>query len=495
MSSVSSAGGGTSAKGLSSGYNPAYHYNEDYDDTEEPSCKKYTTTNNQPIKIKGGDVKAEDSDTDDSDEELGNMIYESSRTAKKFREQEAAERITESESHEGNTKSERESPTTIDNNECTNTDVQGAAPKQGMRQFHQNIQLDLNRMHHQHHYQHHPTPATESLLQNNWQQMLKSRMNGECTNDNNERTNTVVQGGEPRQGRRQIKEKYPDGTLHIPGMSGAGENRTMHHHQHRPPQPVGPSPQPQYQYPGGYHLQTYVQPFQHQHQQYLYVTTYAVPPGYTVLQPPVPDSLEPKNTSGGSSSSSTNGDGTSAASSSNTKLKRKKKFSPSSATAKRPSHSTCRHDGCTNIAHCRGACTRHGAMLECSREGCTNIAVIGGVCMGHGASKKICSHEGCTNHVKRSGVCWRHGAKRTLPSCRHEGCTNHAKKGGVCIRHGAKIKNKTCNHEGCTNQVVKGGVCWRHGAKQECSYRGCSNNALKAGVFCRRHGAKVKVKK
>ena len=124
MSSVSSAGGGTS-KGLSSGYNPAYHYNEDYDDTEEPSCKKYTTTNNQPIKIKGGDVKAEYSDTDDSDdsdEELGNMIYESSRTAKKFREQEAAERITESESHEGNTKSGSGS------NECTNTDVQGAAP-------------------------------------------------------------------------------------------------------------------------------------------------------------------------------------------------------------------------------------------------------------------------------------------------------------------------------------------------------------------------------
>jgi len=415
MSSTSTAGGGASGKSkpeyVSSGYDRSYHYNEDtYYDNEEPSCKKYSTTNNQPIKLNGEDVKAEDSDTDDSDEELGNMIYESSRTAKKFREQEAAERITESESHEGNTKSGSGS------NECTNTDVQGAAPKQGMRQCHQNIQLDLNRMHHQHHFQHHSTPATESVLQNNWQQMLKSRMNGECTNDNNERTNTVVQGGEPRQGRRQIKEKYPDGTLHIPGMSGAGENRTMHHHQHHP-QPVGPSPQPQYQYPGGYHLQTYVQPFQHQHQQYLYVTTYAVPPGYTVLQPPVPDSLKPKNTStsGGSSSSSTNGDGTSAASSSNTKLKRKKKFSPSSATEKRHSHSS-----------------------------------LGGVCMGHGAAKKICSHEGCTNHVKRSGVCWRHGAKRTLPSCRHEGCTNHAKKGGVCIRHGAKVKNKTCNHEGCT---------------------------------------------
>ena len=355
------------------------------------------------------------------------MIYESSRTAKKFREQEAAERKNGSQSHLGNRKSSSESPTTIDNNECTNTDVQGVAPKQGIRQFHQNIQLemDLNRMQddHQHHYQHHPTPATESLLQNNWQQMLKSRMNGECTTGNNERTNTVVQGGEPRQGgRRQIKEQYPDGTLHItdPGRSGAGENR-MHHHQHHP-QPVGPSPQPQYQYPAGYHLQTYVQPFQHQHQQYLYVTTYAVPPGYTVLQPPVPDSLEPKNTNGdGSAASSANGVVTGAASSSNTKLKRKKKSSPSSATAKRPRRSPCSHKDCTNNAVSGGVCTRHGA------------------CIYHGAKgTKICSYERCTNLVVKGGVCKRHGAKVKIKTCSHEGCSKNAQRGGVCCRHEAK---------------------------------------------------------
>ena len=136
MSSVSSAGGGTSAKGLSSGYNPAYHYNEDYDDTEEPSCKKYTTTNNQPIKIKGGDVKAEDSDTDDSDEELGNMIYESSRTAKKFREE--AESVQESESHASSKNTQLNSngrsperDTTPATNECTKVKRRKACSREG----------------------------------------------------------------------------------------------------------------------------------------------------------------------------------------------------------------------------------------------------------------------------------------------------------------------------------------------------------------------------
>ena len=137
-------------------------------------------------KIKVEDVKAdEDSDMDDSDDELGAIIYESSRTAKKFRLREEAERKKVSQSHEGSTKSERESPTT----------------------------------------------------------------------DNNKRTNTVGQGGEPRQRGRQIKEQYPGGTLHIMHPGRSGENR-MHHHQHHT-QPVGgglqaaaaglPSPQPQYQ--------------------------------------------------------------------------------------------------------------------------------------------------------------------------------------------------------------------------------------------------------
>ena len=58
---------------------------------DQPGCKKYDTTSNNG-------TNEDDTDTDDSDEELGNMIYESSRTAKKFREQEAAERITESKS-------------------------------------------------------------------------------------------------------------------------------------------------------------------------------------------------------------------------------------------------------------------------------------------------------------------------------------------------------------------------------------------------------------
>ena len=61
-----------------SAYNPAY--NEDTDDEEEDEgCKDDTTSTSkyQPIKIKEEDYDVE---TDDSDEELGAMIYRPSHT-------------------------------------------------------------------------------------------------------------------------------------------------------------------------------------------------------------------------------------------------------------------------------------------------------------------------------------------------------------------------------------------------------------------------------
>ena len=137
-------------------------------------------------------------------------------------------------------------------------------------------------------------------------------------------------------------------------------------------------PGPQYQYPAavlpqypGYILQTHVV-------LYPYLTP-IISPGFTNLQTPVPDSLEPRNTNGDDS----------AASSSNTKLKRKKSYQSK----------------------------------DCSHEGCTNKEVRGGVCIRPGAKKKKKSykHEGCTNQAKKGGVCIRHGAKMKKKTCSHEG--------------------------------------------------------------------------
>ena len=86
-------------------------------------------------------MRDKDTDTDDSDEELGAMIYSSSHTAKKFREE--AERIKESELYASskNTKLKRKkspspSPTSTKRvrrkcsiNGCTNNVVKGGVCK------------------------------------------------------------------------------------------------------------------------------------------------------------------------------------------------------------------------------------------------------------------------------------------------------------------------------------------------------------------------------
>ena len=46
----------------------------------------------------------------------------------------------------------------------------------------------------------------------------------------------------------------------------------------------------------------------------------------------------------------------------------------------------CSHKGCTNKAKQKGVCIRHGATIKrCSHDGCTNNARKGGVCWRHGA--------------------------------------------------------------------------------------------------------------
>ena len=68
----------------------------------------------------------------------------------------------------------------------------------------------------------------------------------------------------------------------------------------------------------------------------------------------------------------------------------------------------CKHPGCTN-ASCRGGvCVKHGAKRKCCKvEGCTSQRVANHLCFKHGG-KTICKHNGCTNIAKGQGVCTRH---------------------------------------------------------------------------------------
>jgi len=69
---------------------------------------------------------------------------------------------------------------------------------------------------------------------------------------------------------------------------------------------------------------------------------------------------------------------------------------------------TCKHEGCTNIAQKGGVCVKHGAKVTCSHKGCANQIQNRGVCFKHGAKKKTCSHDGCTKLSRKGGVCYSH---------------------------------------------------------------------------------------
>ena len=69
----------------------------------------------------------------------------------------------------------------------------------------------------------------------------------------------------------------------------------------------------------------------------------------------------------------------------------------------------CKHPGCTNVSIKGRVCRKHGGRhLWCKFEGCTNQRVANHLCYSHGAPRKICKHNGCTNIVKGRGVCTRH---------------------------------------------------------------------------------------
>ncbi|KAF0720476.1 Aste57867_269 [Aphanomyces stellatus] len=96
--------------------------------------------------------------------------------------------------------------------------------------------------------------------------------------------------------------------------------------------------------------------------------------------------------------------------------------------------SRCLVDACQNQVYARNLCVRHGGKRRCEANGCDRNVRIGTFCSTHGigAAKKLCTEDGCTNVAHKRHKCVRHGGGR---KCRADGCPTHARSGGYCCRH------------------------------------------------------------
>ncbi|KDO18636.1 hypothetical protein SPRG_15971 [Saprolegnia parasitica CBS 223.65] len=89
---------------------------------------------------------------------------------------------------------------------------------------------------------------------------------------------------------------------------------------------------------------------------------------------------------------------------------------------------------CNNIVYARQLCVRHGGKPKCAHDDCDANARPGGFCYRHTEvrSKRLCTQPLCTNAAHARGLCVRHGGGRR---CRVDGCKTLARKGGCCVRH------------------------------------------------------------
>ena len=70
---------------------------------------------------------------------------------------------------------------------------------------------------------------------------------------------------------------------------------------------------------------------------------------------------------------------------------------------------TCNHPGCTKNVKQAGMCSAHGpARKRCEFEGCIKVAVQGGRCISHGGKTKVCSIDECTKGAVVRGMCKKH---------------------------------------------------------------------------------------
>ncbi|KAF0693908.1 Aste57867_15169 [Aphanomyces stellatus] len=94
----------------------------------------------------------------------------------------------------------------------------------------------------------------------------------------------------------------------------------------------------------------------------------------------------------------------------------------------------CRIHNCHNQVYARGLCVRHGARKPCTHPKCDGYARNGGFCTRHGEKNpiKLCSVKDCTNKAHARQLCVRHGGGQ---KCKASDCTMHARTGGWCSRH------------------------------------------------------------
>ncbi|CAK4079885.1 unnamed protein product [Aphanomyces euteiches] len=99
--------------------------------------------------------------------------------------------------------------------------------------------------------------------------------------------------------------------------------------------------------------------------------------------------------------------------------------------------SRCLADDCKNQVYARKLCVRHGGKRRCDVPDCDRNVRLGSFCSAHSSAivKKICEEEGCTNVAHNRQRCVRHGGGR---KCKIQGCKTHARSGGYCCRHSHK---------------------------------------------------------
>ncbi|KAF0700407.1 Aste57867_9067 [Aphanomyces stellatus] len=105
----------------------------------------------------------------------------------------------------------------------------------------------------------------------------------------------------------------------------------------------------------------------------------------------------------------------------------------------------CRIKDCRNQVYARSLCVRHGARKPCVHPGCEGFARYGGYCCKHGDkySVKGCTEEGCSNKAHARQKCVRHGGGK---KCKEEGCDSHARNGGLCSKHMGNASPETMVH-------------------------------------------------
>ncbi|KAG9407673.1 hypothetical protein AC1031_002391 [Aphanomyces cochlioides] len=101
----------------------------------------------------------------------------------------------------------------------------------------------------------------------------------------------------------------------------------------------------------------------------------------------------------------------------------------------------CLAGNCQNQVYARNLCVRHGGRKKCQFEHCEFNARVGDFCSKHGVGsrKKLCTEPGCTNKAHAREKCVRHGGGR---KCKMDSCDVYARNGGFCSRHSRLLIDK-----------------------------------------------------